>query len=87
MNGKIIERFYPALAGALTTLVAQALLKKMWQVATGEAPPDPTDPDVPTRDAVTWFVASSLGVGVAQLLMGRFTSRKIRQWKEREEIA
>lgn len=81
MNDKILEKAYPAIVGALTTLVAQFLVRKMWKVATGDTPPDPHDPDVPTREAVTWFVASSIGVGVAQILMGRFASRKIRQWQ------
>ncbi|MBI4901387.1 MAG: DUF4235 domain-containing protein [Actinobacteria bacterium] len=81
MNDKILEKAYPALVGALTTLVAQFLVRKLWKVATGDTPPDPHDPDVPTREAVTWFVASSIGVGVAQMLMGRFANRKIRQWQ------
>jgi hypothetical protein len=81
MNDKILEKAYPAIVGALTTLVAQFLVRKLWKVATGDTPPDPHDPDVPTREAVTWFVASSIGVGVAQMLMGRFANRKIRQWQ------
>ncbi|HET7724885.1 MAG TPA: DUF4235 domain-containing protein [Propionibacteriaceae bacterium] len=81
MNDKILEKAYPAIVGALTTFVAQFLVRKLWKVATGNTPPDPHDPDVPTREAVTWFVASSIGVGVAQMLMGRFANRKIRQWQ------
>ena len=81
MNDKILEKAYPAIVGALTTFVAQFVVRKLWQVATGDTPPDPHDPDVPTREAITWFVASSIGVGVAQMLMGRFANRKIRQWK------
>jgi hypothetical protein len=81
MNDKILEKAYPVIIGALTTFIAQFVVRKMWQVATGDAPPDPHDPDVPAREAVTWFVASSIGVGVAQLVMGRFANRKIRQWQ------
>jgi Protein of unknown function (DUF4235) len=81
MNDKILEKAYPAIVGALTTFVAQFVVRKLWQVATGDTPPDPHDPDVPTREAITWFVASSIGVGVAQMLMSRFASRKIRQWQ------
>ena len=81
MNDKILEKAYPAIGGALTTFVAQFVVRKLWQVATGDTPPDPHDPDVPTREAITWFVASSIGVGVAQMLMARFASRKIRQWQ------
>jgi hypothetical protein len=81
MNDKILEKAYPAIVGALTTFIAQFVVRKLWQVATGDTPPDPHDPDVPTREAITWFVASSIGVGVAQMLMGRFANRKIRQWQ------
>ncbi|HSN12353.1 MAG TPA: DUF4235 domain-containing protein [Propionibacteriaceae bacterium] len=81
MNDKILEKAYPAIVGALTTFVAQFLVRKLWKVATGNTPPDPHDPDVPTREAVTWFVASSIGVGVAQILMGRFANKKIRAWQ------
>ena len=83
MNDKILEKAYPAIVGALTTFVAQFVVRKLWQVATGDTPPDPYDPDVPTREAITWFVASSIGVGVAQMLMGRFANRKLRQWQSR----
>jgi hypothetical protein len=80
MPEKVLEKAYPAIIGALTTFLAQFLVRKMYEVATGHQPPDPNDPDVPTREAVTWFVASTIGVGVAQLVAGRYSARKVQQW-------
>jgi len=82
MPDKVLEKAYPAIIGALTTFLAQFLVRKMYEVATGHQPPDPHDPDVPTREAITWFVASSIGVGVAQLVAGRYSARKVSQWLE-----
>ena len=86
MDNKILEKTYPMVVGAITALIAQFVVRKMWQVATGNPPPDPNDPDVPTREAVTWFVASSLGVGVTQLLVGRYSTRKVKQWVADKEL-
>ena len=84
MNDKVLEKAYPAIIGAVTTMVAQFLVRKMWQIATGNTPPDPNDPDVPTREAITWFVASSIGIGVAQLMVGRYSNKKVRQWLDQK---
>ncbi len=84
MNDKVLEKAYPAIIGAVTTMVAQFLVRKMWQIATGNTPPDPHDPDVPTREAITWFVASSIGIGVAQLMVGRYSNKKVRQWLDQK---
>ncbi|MDO5286068.1 MAG: DUF4235 domain-containing protein [Actinomycetia bacterium] len=86
MDNKVLEKTYPMVLGALTTLIAQFVVRRMWQVATGSTPPDPNDPEVPVREAVTWFVASSLGVGVAQLLVGRYSTRKVRQWVSDKQL-
>ena len=86
MDNKILEKTYPMVVGAVTALIAQFVVRKMWQVATGNTPPDPNDPDVPTREAVTWFVASSLGAVVTQLLVGRYSTRKVKQWVADKEL-
>lgn len=86
MDNKVLERAYPLIVGAVTTMVAQFLVRKVWQIATGNTPPDPQDPDVPAREAVTWFVASSVGVGVAQLMVGRYSNRKVREWVSNREV-
>lgn len=82
MEEKVLQKAYPMIIGTVTTFLAQLVVRKMWQVATGNEPPDPNDPDVPTREAVTWFVASSIGVGVAQLVAGRYSTKKVAQWIE-----
>jgi len=71
MSKVIIEKLYAALLSAAVTFAAGFALKKVWTLATGAEPPDPEDPAVPARQAVTWFLASGVGVGVAQLLFHR----------------
>ena len=46
----------------------------VWQAVTGDAPPDPNDPGVPLRRALTWAVASGIGIGLAQLLVNRIAA-------------
>lgn len=81
MESKALDKVYPALAGAIVTFAAQYLVRAVWKVATGSQPPDPKDPHVPAREAVTWFVASSIGIGVAQLLAARYTRTKVETWR------
>jgi hypothetical protein len=52
------------------------LLPGVLAVATGQEPPNPEDPDVPTLKAVTWFVSSGVGVGLIQLFLGRHLARR-----------
>ena len=84
MNDKVLEKAFPALVGAVATLVAQTLVRQVWKVATGNQPPDPNDPDVPTREAIVWFVASGIGVGVAQLMASRYSRRQIAAWQSQD---
>ncbi|MDO5066268.1 MAG: DUF4235 domain-containing protein [Propionibacteriaceae bacterium] len=69
---KLLWKIYAGAVGAITTLVAQKLVTKAWEAATGDVPPDPNDPDTPLTQAVIWAAASGLGVGMAQLTMNRF---------------
>lgn len=73
---KLIWRLYSGLLGAATTMIAQRALVQGWRLATGEEPPNPNDPDVPYGEAVTWAIATGVGVGVAQLSMNRYMSRR-----------
>lgn len=72
LEEKLVWKIYAGAVGALTTLIAQKLVTKAWEKATGEVPPDPNDPDTPLTQAVIWAAASGLGVGMAQLTMNRF---------------
>lgn len=85
MPDKVLQKAFPAIVGALTAYLAQFLVRKMYETATGHQPPDPHDPDVSTREAVTWFVASTIGVGVAQLVASRYSGRQVNQWLETHE--
>jgi hypothetical protein len=61
--------------GAVTTIAAQRLLKAGWKLVTGDEPPSPTDPNTPVVSALTWALASGIGVGVTQLLTQRIAAR------------
>ncbi len=77
MDKAIVERVYATLLSTLVTFVAGFALKKVWTAVTGEAPPDPEDPEVPVRQALIWFLASGIGVGVAQLFVSRTTTKRL----------
>jgi len=73
---KLLWKLYVGVIGLVTTVAAQRLVSTGWRVVTGEKPPQPTDPDVPTVEAVSWALASGLGVGVTQLLVKRTAARR-----------
>lgn len=78
MDKAIIEKIYTTLMAAAVTFVAGFVIRKLWTVVTGQQPPDPEDPDVPTRHALTWFLASGVGVSAAQLLVSRTVKARVR---------
>ncbi|HEY8454974.1 MAG TPA: DUF4235 domain-containing protein [Actinopolymorphaceae bacterium] len=68
-----------------STLVAVAATKKVidvgWRFVTGEDPPkEPEDPDLTWKQAVSWTLASGIGIAVARLLAGRQAARMWRKW-------
>ncbi len=77
-TGKLMGKVYAGVIGAVTTIVAHKLVTLAWKTVTGEEPPSPTDPKTSTAVAVSWVVASGIGVGVAQLFAQRFAAR---HWK------
>jgi len=76
MDKVIIQKVYTAVLSAAVTFAAGFALKKVWKLATGAEPPDPEDPEVPVRQALTWFIASGVGVGVAQLFLHRTMTQR-----------
>lgn len=76
MTEKIMWKVYAGAVGAVTTIVAQKLVTKVWEVSTGEPPPDPNDPEAPLTQALIWAAASGLGVGMAQLVMNRLVHQR-----------
>ncbi|PIE98945.1 MAG: hypothetical protein CR979_03545 [Propionibacterium sp.] len=75
-SNKLVWRVYSGVLGAVTTLIAQQLISKAWQTATGEQPPNPNDPEVPIIQAMTWAIATGVGVGVTQLSMNRYMAKR-----------
>lgn len=74
-TGKLMGKVYAGVIGAVTTIVAQKLVTLAWKTVTGDEPPSPTDPKTSTAAALSWVVASGIGVGVAQLFAQRFAAR------------
>lgn len=69
---KLMWKLYAGALGAVTTIVAQKLVTKVWEASTGDTPPDPNDPETPLTSAISWALASGISVGISQLLMNRF---------------
>jgi Protein of unknown function (DUF4235) len=72
---KLLSKLYAGAIGAVTTIAAQRLLKAAWKFVTGKEPPSPTDPDTSFVTALSWAMASAVGVAVAQLVTRRMTAR------------
>lgn len=73
----LVWKIYAALVGTATTIAAQKLLNKGWEIVTGEEPPELGDPETPLHLAITWSIASAVGVGTAQLLTSRTVLRRM----------
>ena len=58
---KLLWKLYVGVIGAVTTVVAQRLVKAGWKLVTGNEPPSPTDPDTPVLEAMSWALASGIG--------------------------
>ena len=76
MDKVILERVYATFLSAIVTFVAGFALKRVWKLVMGTEPPNPEDPQVPVRQAVTWFLASGVGVGIAQLFFHRSMAKR-----------
>jgi hypothetical protein len=72
---KLLWRIYAGTLGVATTVAAQKLVALGWRMITGKEPPTATDPDTPMAEAVSWVVASTVGVGVAELVTQRLAAR------------
>lgn len=73
---KLLWKIYAGVIGAIATIAAQRLVKVGWKIATGDEPPKPTDPQTPVVEAVSWALASGVGVGVTQLLTQRMLAKR-----------
>jgi hypothetical protein len=68
-----------------TTFVAVALTKRVvdsgWRIVTGNEPPtEPEDPDLTWKEAISWALASGVGIAVARLLATRQAAQMWRRW-------
>ena len=73
---KLLWKVYIGVLGAVTTIAAQKIITTAWKAATGDTPPNPTDPETPAKVAISWAIASGVGVGVTQLLVTRLAARR-----------
>jgi hypothetical protein len=59
-------------AGALAALVTRQAFATVWKGARHESPPrDPADRRVSWTQALTWAIATSVGIGVARVVAAR----------------
>ena len=68
---RLFWNIYLGIIGSIAAVAAQKAVTTVWEVTTGERPPEPNDPAVPLRRAVTWAVTSGVAIGLTQLLLNR----------------
>ena len=73
---KLLWKLYATVIGTVATFAAQKMIKIAWKTITGHEPPSPGDPDTPLREAVSWAVASAIGVGTTQIVTQRLAARR-----------
>lgn len=63
-------------AGAVAAMATRKMLVTAWQRVQNEPPPDsPADRGTSLRVALTWAIASGVGIGVMRLLAARGAAR------------
>lgn len=77
ISEKLVWGLITAATSTIATAAAVKAVTAAWELATGDAPPEPNDPQVPLRRALTWALASGIGIGLTQLLANRFAAA---QW-------
>ena len=74
---KILWKVYAGALGAVTTIVSQKVVEGVWKYVTGdEETPQPDDPEISTTKALSWALASGIGIAGSQLLMHRFVNKR-----------
>ena len=74
----LLNKIFAGFIGAAATFLVQRSVETGWHAVTGETPPDPQDPEVPTAVAISWAIASAIGLTVAQLLVNRLTAKRFK---------
>jgi hypothetical protein len=70
-----VSRLTVAAVGIVTTVATQRLLTFGWKAVTGRRPPQPGDPEASWAGAVTWAVASGIGIGMARFWAQRLAAK------------
>lgn len=74
---KILWKVYAGALGAVTTIVSHKVVEGVWKYVTGDdETPQPDDPEVSTTKALSWALASGIGIAGSQLLMHRFVNKR-----------
>ena len=66
---KILWKVYAGALGAVTTIVSQKVVEGVWKYVTGDA-------EISTTKALSWALASGIGIAGSQLLMHRFVNKR-----------
>lgn len=74
---KVVWKIYSTVLSVGAGVLTAFIVKKAWTVATGEEPPEASDPETPAAKAFIWAIASSIGFVASKLATDRFAER---QW-------
>ncbi|WGW12049.1 DUF4235 domain-containing protein [Saxibacter everestensis] len=73
-------KVFGSVGAVLAGIVAKRLVTVIWEKSLGKAAPsDVRNPDIGTREAVGWAIASGVSIAVAQLLVQRGAANVLRK--------
>lgn len=76
LSQKLVWKAYSGGIAAVAALVTTKAVHSAWRFATGDEPPEPNDPKVPTVTAAAWVMALAVGVGLSQVLANRLAANR-----------
>lgn len=76
ISQKIVWNVYSTGVTLVGGLVSKQLVDGAWSFVTGEAPPDPNDPETPAAAALARVLAIAVGMGLTQVFLNRFAARR-----------
>ena len=65
-----------AVIAAVAAIAAKKAVDGAWTFVTGDEPPDPNDPHIPTSTAALRVMAVAVGVGLSQVVANRFAASR-----------
>lgn len=84
---KLVWNIYSTVVAVGAAVVTKKAVEGAWQFVTGEEPPEPTDPTVPTGQAVAWALSLAIGVGLSQVLINRFAAQRWSAYVGEDQMA